>query len=681
MAKNRRPPRGEWQPVSAPLTSDAGGEEASSSGAAETTGTDLLARLGPLVDFAPVMVWICDPAGKSIYLNRLFQDFVGQPASGGCSPDWLAAVHPEDLEPFLRSIGVAFAGRLPLLYECRLRRADGFYRCVQSHSRPLFESPGVLSGFVGFCFDVQERFESREALQHSEARFRSLVEQIPAVLYIAPVDDSSRLEFISPQVEQLLGYSAKEFLDQPDLWRSCLHPDDRERLEFRQMATGIGQKTFVAEYRMVSRDGVTHWIRDEAVMVHRPDGRSLCFQGIMLDLTERRQLEEILRVYEEAVEGLDDLVLAIDNRQRFILANKAWFAYQGKTREEVLGKHLSEVLGGVAYAEVQPRVVSCLAGKRMSFEIEREHPLLGRRVVAVTYFPLKGDGQAIIGMVSYLKDVTDRKRREVEARRRQDQLAQVEKLVSLGTMVSGVAHEINNPNSFIMTNSAALAKAWEGALPILDAYRQENGEFMLGGVAYSKQRDRVMELIQGIHHGAERIRNIVDELRRFSRSEAGQEQIRLNVNEPLMAAVTLTTNCVRKATHRFSMSLATSLPLIQGSPQRLEQVIINLIQNACQALTSPQQSVRVESGVDPATRRVFVRVQDEGSGIPHHLLQRVCDPFFTTRRETGGTGLGLSISARIIEEHRGEMRFESIPGKGTTVTVFLPPALLKGTSG
>ncbi|HNV72999.1 MAG TPA: ATP-binding protein, partial [Candidatus Ozemobacteraceae bacterium] len=336
-------------------------------------------------------------------------------------------------------------------------------------------------------------------------------------------------------------------------------------------------------------------------------------------------------------------------------------------------KHLSEVMGGKLYAEILPQVESCLGGKRMTFETERDHPILGRRNVALSYFPLLGTGTQPIGMVSYLKDITDRKRREAEARRRQDQLAQVEKLVSLGTMVSGVAHEINNPNSFVMTNSTILAKVWEGTLPILDAWFRENGDFLLGGVPYGKQRERVAELINGIRSGGERIRNIVDELRRFSRSEAGQEQIRLNLNEPIMAAVTLTSNVIRKATHRFSMSLATSLPLIMGSPQRLEQLLINLIQNGCQALTSPEQSVRVESGVDQSSRRVFVRVQDDGAGIPAHLLQRICDPFFTTRRDSGGTGLGLSISARIVEEHRGEMRFDSVPGRGTTVTIYLPP--------
>ncbi len=633
-----------------------------------------------LVDHAPIMVWVCDANESTVFLNRLYREFLGVEAAAGAYPPWDAAVHEEDAPVLKKTFHVAAAANLPMAFECRLKRHDGAWRHVQMHARPLPGKATQASGYIGFCFDVHERFETRDALVQSDARFRSLVEQIPAVLYMAPVNDSSRLEFVSPQVEQLLGYPAVDFLSRPDLWRSCIHPEDVDKIEFRPKNSSMATRAYVSEYRMVARDGRTHWIHDEAVMVHRPDGRPVCYQGIMLDITERRQLEETLRVYEEAVEGLDDLVAAIDARQRFIMVNRAWLEYQGKSREDVMGKHLSEVMGGRLYAEILPLVERCLQGKRMTFEAEREHPVLGRRTVSLTYFPLFGTGTNPLGMVSYLKDITDRKRREVEARRRQDQLAQAEKLVSLGTMVSGVAHEINNPNSFVMTNSATLARVWEGALPILDAWQKENGDFLLGGVLYSKQRDRIAELISGIRTGSERIRNIVDELRRFSRSEAGQEHIRLNLNEPIMAAVTLTSNVVRKATHRFSMSLATSLPLIMGSPQRLEQVLINLIQNACQALPTPECSVRVESGVDEATHRVFVRVQDEGSGIPPHLLQRICDPFFTTRRDSGGTGLGLSISARIVEEHRGEMRFDSTPGRGTTVTIYLPPAMIKETA-
>ncbi|HNV72042.1 MAG TPA: PAS domain S-box protein, partial [Candidatus Ozemobacteraceae bacterium] len=300
----------------------------------------LLSGFCRLVDHAPIMVWVMDHLGNTVFLNRLFLEFTGLAANVSPIPSWDVSVHDEDAPALRRTFSVAAAAGLPLAFECRLRRHDGIWRHVQVHARPFPGESGQTTGYLGFCFDVHERFETREALVQSDARFRSLVEQIPAVLYMAPVENVARLEFVSPQVEQLLGYTAADFLHQPDLWRSCIHPDDLDRIEFRPKLTGMANRAFVAEYRMVSRDGTVRWIHDEAVMVHRPDGRPVCYQGIMLDVTERRQLEETLRIYAEAIEGLDDLVAAIDRRQRFIMVNRSWLEYQGKTREEVMGKHL-----------------------------------------------------------------------------------------------------------------------------------------------------------------------------------------------------------------------------------------------------------------------------------------------------------------------------------------------------
>jgi len=120
------------------------------------------------------------------------------------------------------------------------------------------------------------------------------------------------------------------------------------------------------------------------------------------------------------------------------------------------------------------------------------------------------------------------------------------------------------------------------------------------------------------------------------------------------------------------MNLDQSLPAVTGHPQRLEQVVINLVQNACQALSNPEGTVSILTRPDPFHNMVCIEIRDEGVGILPEISRRICDPFFTTRRESGGTGLGLSISSRIVSEHGGTMSFDSMPGKGTTVTVALP---------
>jgi signal transduction histidine kinase len=146
----------------------------------------------------------------------------------------------------------------------------------------------------------------------------------------------------------------------------------------------------------------------------------------------------------------------------------------------------------------------------------------------------------------------------------------------------------------------------------------------------------------------------------------------IDINRVAEKAAVLVANLLKKSTLNFSMNLSQTLPRIRGNEQRLEQVVINLLVNACQALTERRQAVGVNTGFDEATRSVVLRVSDQGAGMSNDVIRRICDPFFTTKRENGGTGLGLSISQKIVQDHQGSMAFDSAPGEGTTVTVRLP---------
>ena len=140
----------------------------------------------------------------------------------------------------------------------------------------------------------------------------------------------------------------------------------------------------------------------------------------------------------------------------------------------------------------------------------------------------------------------------------------------------------------------------------------------------------------------------------------------------LSSAITLVHNMINATTHRFEIEYGKNLPALRGNFQRLEQVVINLIQNACQALPSADRGICVTTFYDDETSNIIIRVQDEGVGIPPETLSQITDPFFTTRQNSGGVGLGLSISSRIVEEHGGSMRFRSKSGSGTKIEIVLP---------
>jgi polar amino acid transport system substrate-binding protein len=249
---------------------------------------------------------------------------------------------------------------------------------------------------------------------------------------------------------------------------------------------------------------------------------------------------------------------------------------------------------------------------------------------------------------------------------------QASKMAALGVLVSGVAHEINNPTNFIMLNAPILRDAWENALPILEEYYRENGDFLMGGMKYSDLRQHMPRLLGGIEDGAGRIKQIVVSLKTYVRGDTGDLSQRVDVNAVIQSSISLISNVIKNATSHFTIRCAPHLPPVRGSFQRLEQVIINLIQNACQALMDKTQGIFIETTLDDSGEYVMIRVRDEGRGISTENLARIREPFFTTKQESGGLGLGLSISARIVEEHRGAIHFTSQPGAGTTVEIALP---------
>jgi PAS domain S-box-containing protein len=277
-----------------------------------------------------------------------------------------------------------------------------------------------------------------------------------------------------------------------------------------------------------------------------------------------------------------------------------------------------------------------------------------------------------VGFRGVARDISERKKAEEQAKLHQQQLMQASKMVALGTLVSGVAHEVNNPNNFIMLNSPILKEAWENAMPILQKYYEENGDFILGGMKYTEMRKNIPSLFTGISDGAKRIKRIVDELKNYVRDNTADLNQSVDINEVLESTVSLLSNMIKNSTNRFSIEYDNNAPLLKGNFQRLEQVMINLVQNACQALPDSQKGIFISVAFDKQTSMIAINVRDEGSGIPSDTLDHITDPFFTTKHDSGGVGLGLSISSKIVEEHGGSMLFKSEMGAGTTVEIMLP---------
>ena len=215
---------------------------------------------------------------------------------------------------------------------------------------------------------------------------------------------------------------------------------------------------------------------------------------------------------------------------------------------------------------------------------------------------------------------------------------------------------------------------WDELLPLLDYLGKNNKDYTIGKIPYKTVREGVPKLISAISEGSERIKNIVANLKEFARQDVSGMNQRINISEVIHSSVALTKNRIFKTTNNFEVKCDENLPTVRGNMQRLEQVVVNLIINACDALRDSRKYLSVKVVQNSIDNTLCIKVTDEGDGMTEENLQNIRKPFFTTKRKSGGTGLGLAISDKIIQEHGGSLLFESFPGQGTIATIVLPIA-------
>jgi PAS domain S-box-containing protein len=381
--------------------------------------------------------------------------------------------------------------------------------------------------------------------------------------------------------------------------------------------------------------------------------------------------EEKLRT---VLANIEDGYYELDLRGNLTFFNPTLSKYMGYTEQELLGMNnrqfMSEEMAKKVYKVFNEVYRTGIPSFGSDWEILTKTGDIRYFETAVSL--LRDSKGEPVGFRCIGRDITERKDAEEAARIHQEQLYQASKMVALGTLVSGVAHEINNPNNYIMLNTPILREAWECVLPILDEYQKDNGDFTIAGMDYGIMRAKIPLLLSGIEAGSSNILKIIQDLKNYVRDDRTELDSDVDLNMIVESALALISNTIQKSTKHFFVDYGKNLPSIKGNFQRLEQVVINLVQNACQAIPDKERAILLSTGFDREREHVTLTVNDEGVGIPEENFSSVTSPFFTTKQDEGGLGLGLSISERIIEEHGGKMTFTSEEGKGTEIEVSLP---------
>jgi signal transduction histidine kinase/PAS domain-containing protein len=360
--------------------------------------------------------------------------------------------------------------------------------------------------------------------------------------------------------------------------------------------------------------------------------------------------EESKATLETMFQAIPDEVVLIDNDRKIIMTNRADISP-----------------GTFCYASFFGRDRPCEDCRLARIRRDKTPVTLtmknDAKYLQVHALPIYNQDHEVDGIMEFYRDVTLEKTYE-------QQLQQADKLASLGQLVSGIGHEINNPNQFIRGNIKILKQSLEDLLPLIDDYYRGHADLKIAKLNYDFWRKHVMTLVDDMDHGSQRIKGIVEGLRSFARKDEGLLVDNVDMNTLIQASTRLVHNEVHKHAD-IELDLAENLPTFTGNAQKMEQVLVNLLVNAGQAMRDDVRGlIRVRTYVENSS--VVVDIEDNGVGMNEKTQKQIFEPFFTTKRAKGGTGLGLAIAYRIIEEHGGHISLRSKPGVGSVFTIKIP---------
>jgi len=455
---------------------------------------------------------------------------------------------------------------------------------------------------------------------------------------IVTTDPGGRLTYVSPGAEGIVGYRAEELLGRP---MASLYLGGAD--EARAIMQRLQAEPRIRNYETALRAKDGRWLEVSMSISLLLDGRggTVGTLAIARDITERKRAEEELRKLSRAVEQSPTSIIITDTAGRIEYVNPKFTQVTGYTPNEVIGQNPRILKSGETPEEEYRQLWDTITSGnewRGEFQNRKKDGTLFWEAASIS--PIKTRHGTITHFLAVKEDITERKRA-------QEQLRQSERLATMGGLLAGVAHELNNPLAIVMGEASLLA-AKAGPGPFADAAKK-------------------------IMDAAQRCARIVRNFLTLARQRPPERE-KVWLNEVVRGAAELLAYPLRVDTVMVTLDLAPDLPYLWADPHQLHQVLVNLITNAHHAMhaTPPPRRLTLATRYDPARRRVLLEVADTGPGIAPAVQARIFEPFFTTKPIGQGTGMGLSLCRGIIEGHGGSIRVESLAGGGTVFQVELP---------
>ena len=608
-----------------------------------------------LLQRLPVSAWTLKPDGTPDFVNRVWLEFSGQTLEFVRShPEaWMTALHPEDLEAASKAFWDGVRSGQGFKMETRsLRAQDGTYRWHLIQAVVLHNAEGEVLKFVGTTTDIDDQKRAEEALRTSETNLRQIVDSIPGL--ICTMSPTGEIEQLNRPLLEYFGKTPGELKG----WKmiDAVHPDDLPRVIEAYTYSVTNGTPYDIEHRCLRTDGIYRWFQVRASAVRDAVGQITGWYVLLTDIDDRKHAEDELRRSEArhrvVVETASDAVVSIDESSTIILANPATKRIFGYNSDELIGKPLTVLMPGAMgkvhetglkrYLETGARHLNWQGTEMTALRANgEEFP------AEVSFGEMTVDQQRIF--TGFIRDISEKKRSEEELRNTQAELARMMRVMTIGQLTASIAHEVSQPLSGIITNASTCFRMLKSDPPNIDGARETVLRTIRDG-------NRASEVIT-------RLRTL------FSKKQIEVEP--LDLNEAAREVIALLSGELQKNNVILKQEFSDRLPTVHGDRVQLQQVILNLLRNASDAMRSIEHRPRqMVLRTDLEGEHVRLSVQDSGVGFSPEVANKMFESFYTTKSD--GMGVGLSVSRSIIEANHGRLWATANDGPGATFAFSIP---------
>jgi len=603
-----------------------------------------------------VPIGVTDLAGYNVMANAATERLLGYSNEELRSISIAELTHEDDRDRTLPVFeDLAQGGRKGYHVVKRYRCKDGSVKWLNATVSRVRDPQGGGDLAVAIVADITEQKRAEEALRASEERWRRVFES--SAIPMALADGNRRIVAVNPACERLLGYTPEEFLAMSAL--DFKYGDDRavSARMLDELERGV-RRDFQAEMRFRRKDGEIIWVNASVSYVPATEITLALFPAVIEDITDRKRAETALRASEErwrtVFETASVGIATSDAERRILCANAALQRMLGYGEAELQAMgwaDLTHADDGMLTADWIPNL---RAGRQQAYQLEKRYKHKNGKYrwcnVNASYVPATEFSPDFFATI--IVDIDDRKTAEEALQRAQSELARVARITTMGELTASISHEINQPLAAIAASGSACQRWLAGDPPNV-----------------RRARDSVSRVIADANRASE----VIKRIRSFMRNKTST-QTALSINGVILEVLALLRGELQSKQVAVATHLDTGLPSITGDRIQLEQVILNLVMNAIEAMATvtdrPRTLVVRSERFEGNTVRVAV--EDSGTGLAAENAARIFETFFTTKPE--GMGMGLSISTSIIEAHGGRLWAEAAARYGAVLNFTLPLA-------